>query len=167
MTPREVAVLLELKRLRERRAEAALAEARRQEQAAAAAEAEAGDASRRFAAHRIEREDEIRDRLSGGAHPARDLLLAGATLAELSARGQQLRLRADLATREHERSRQASLVSNRQHSLAVGEAESLQALRDRLADAARVGEEHVQEAELDDAACLHPAPHPAIPGSRR
>ncbi|HEX4259917.1 MAG TPA: hypothetical protein VHY76_02355, partial [Acetobacteraceae bacterium] len=91
MTPGDVAALLELKRVRQRRTEAVLAEARRRQQAAAAAEERADDAVRRFAADRTEREAGICDRLTRGAYPARDLLLAGAALASLAARGLQLR----------------------------------------------------------------------------
>lgn len=154
MTEAEINALLDLKRMRERCAAAALAEARKMEQRAAAAQARADEAVRSFAAYRRACEDELYGKLRESVFPLRELLRVSAILNELSARAHQLRRRAALAAKDHDARRAAATAAARRRGLALREAETLSELAETLRQTARTNEERTLEAELDDIVSL-------------
>src|SRR5262249_12431440 len=110
-----------------------------------------------FAAQRTEREAEIHDRLAHGPRPARDVVLAGATLAELSSRARQLDGDITRAAQKHAASVQARTEAERGHARRVRDAETLQLLQDALGKAAAAKEQHAQQDELDEIAGRQPS----------
>jgi hypothetical protein len=152
MTRTDLTALLELKRVRERRAAAALAGCRRKERVAAMAEIQAKAEASSFAAQRTEREAAIHDRLARGPRPARDVLLAGAALAELSSCARQLHDEISLATQEHAASMQARTEAERRHARSVRDTETFQLLQQALGKAAAAEEQQAQQDELDEIA---------------
>ncbi len=146
----DLQALLRLKRVREQRAAAQFEEARLAEQAAAEKQAGAARMVHAFGVLREAQEGAIYRRLSGKTVSTGRLLAASTNLADLVARNGALRQRVQEAEAETLERRDAMETARAEYRLRQRRAESLDALRRHLHDAARDEAETAQELAQED-----------------
>jgi len=157
MRSEDVALLLQIRRARERSAERALVQAQQAASRAAAQRARINEAVTSFAAHRRAQEATLSRKLAAGPVSSQQLRLAAAQLAGMVADAERLRQSAIQAARREAVCTDATRGAQRAFATATRDSLGVSMLQRQVNAATRIAAAREADGEMEEAAGLYAA----------
>jgi len=157
MRAEDVALVLQIRRARERSAERALVQAQQAASRAAAQRARIDEAMASFAAHRRAREAALSRTLAAGPVSSQQLRLAAAQLAGMVADAERLRQSAAQAARREAACADATRGAQRAFAMATRDSLGVSMLQRQVDAATRIAAAHEADGEMEEVAGLYAA----------